>query len=459
MRNPLHLTDAKSKDLKSRLEWAARKLRINDRLPRVEPAVFLSDAGLHSYLDDVQKARVYGRDDAVEGLPWIWRDLLARPPQREQQRITPHFAAQVLPRLMAEIGIRASTAHLSFGDGWRLDPTPLDTGPTWEDRLAKRRGVVRESGRVRIYLTEQQATDERRQAVDRAARREYQVLQGITHRGIAQAVQIGRAPGRPGDPVPPRGVGPAAGLLPRRARGETDPRGAAGPRAAARRGRPVRAQPLALPPGARRQVRVRVGEGGRVLPVLRVIDWQSAARDFDTTMSSSLGASSLAPISWPTRRSLPGAGVRWRLPRPGRSGRVRAGRRRLPDHHRRAACHDPCRADRAAQHRGRAAPLRVDDAVVEVLDELVFHATRSDTGERLDSAEAFLRGLDATEQDVAVPEPTVPGADPLVAVVGQVLDGDWEVRRVLGTGATARALLVERLDELEDGEVAYEAGV
>jgi serine/threonine protein kinase len=43
---------------------------------------------------------------------------------------------------------------------------------------------------VRIYLTQQQAGEEQRRAVERAARREYQVLQRITHRGIAQAVQI-----------------------------------------------------------------------------------------------------------------------------------------------------------------------------------------------------------------------------------------------------------------------------
>ncbi len=85
----------------------------------------------------------------------------------------------------------------------------------------------------------------------------------------------------------------------------------------------------------------------------------------------------------------------------------------------------------------------------------MFAATRSDFGERLDSAEAFLRGLDETEEEDADPEP-VPGEDPLTATAGQTLDGDWLVRRVLGTGATARALLVERLSETDDGETVYE---
>lgn len=100
-------------------------------------------------------------------------------------------------------------------------------------------------------------------------------------------------------------------------------------------------------------------------------------------------------------------------------------------------------------------PYGVDDTISDALDALVFAATRSDFGERLDSAEAFLRGLDETEEEDADPEP-VPGEDPLTATAGQTLDGDWLVRRVLGTGATARALLVERLSETDDGETVYE---
>lgn len=140
---------------------------------------------------------MYGRDEVAGGLPWIWRDLLATPPHRESRRVTPEFSRHVLPKLLEKIGIRASTAHLRFGEDWSLQPAPLDVGPTWEDRLAERRGIVREEGRVRIYLTAQQATDEAKRSATRAAQREYQVLQGITHRGIAQAVQIREHQGGP----------------------------------------------------------------------------------------------------------------------------------------------------------------------------------------------------------------------------------------------------------------------
>jgi hypothetical protein len=71
LRNPLHLNDLKSKELKSRLEWAARELRVTQRIPRIEPSTFLSAPGLVSELDDVQRTRVYGRDEDCDGLPWI----------------------------------------------------------------------------------------------------------------------------------------------------------------------------------------------------------------------------------------------------------------------------------------------------------------------------------------------------------------------------------------------------
>lgn len=81
--NPLHFNDLKSKELRSQLQWAARKLYRGDRMvPRIEPAVFLSAPDLVSHLDEVQRIRVYGRDDGASGLARIWQDFLGLPPDR-----------------------------------------------------------------------------------------------------------------------------------------------------------------------------------------------------------------------------------------------------------------------------------------------------------------------------------------------------------------------------------------
>src|SRR5436305_2209411 len=108
------------------LDWAASSLNLRCRLPRVGPVVFLTAPGLHSKLDDVQCVRVYGRDDDSTGLPWIWRDLLAMPPSAEAGGVSAEFSRDLLPVLLRHIGIRAATAHLRFGEDWKLDSAPID---------------------------------------------------------------------------------------------------------------------------------------------------------------------------------------------------------------------------------------------------------------------------------------------------------------------------------------------
>ncbi|MFC4854137.1 nuclease-related domain-containing protein [Actinophytocola glycyrrhizae] len=71
LRNPLHPIDQKSKELKGRLEWAARQLGINERIPRVEPAVFLSDSGLVAELDEVRATRSK-RGKVNDPAFWLW---------------------------------------------------------------------------------------------------------------------------------------------------------------------------------------------------------------------------------------------------------------------------------------------------------------------------------------------------------------------------------------------------
>ena len=412
--NPLHFTDAKSKDLKSRLEWAAWKLKIKTQIPRVEPAIFLTDRGLRSHLDDVQRERVYGRDEAAVGLPWVWRDLLSKPPYREHQRIRPDFS-RVLPVLLKEMGVRASTAHLRFGEDWRLHQDLLDAGPMWEDRLAERHGLVDETGRVRIYLTGQNTEEERRRSIERAARREYQVLHGIAHRGIAQAVEIREHQGRPAilfrhgasDLRLDSYLAVHAERLTRETRLDLVHQLAEAVQYAHSRSLYHRAL-------AARSVYVSAKEDGSS-PVLRVIDWQAAARDFEQTVSPSPGMTSLgtdyvgesadlylapefaAPYPDPVDLDVFGLGAIAFL--------ILTGQPPAPN---RGALIDQLATE------GGLHPYGVDDAIQDDLDALVYRATRSDAGERFDSAEAFLLALDASDKEAADPEP-VAEVDPLTA--------------------------------------------
>ncbi|WP_234018840.1 MULTISPECIES: BREX system serine/threonine kinase PglW [unclassified Streptomyces] len=450
LRNPLHLTDLKAKELKAQLERAARAAGIPEaKIPFVKPAVFLHDPGLVSELDEFQRTSVYGRNGGTSGLPGIWDGLLGLPPERESWRVTAQ-ESQRLEMLMKRIGVSHSTAHLRFGDDWRLAPRALDAGPGWEDRLAVRDdGLVKENGRVRIYLTGQAASAEQRSRVDRAARREYQVLQGINHRGIVQAVQIREHQG-----------GPAILFRHR----ESDLRldsylNAYGEqltpaarmdlvRQLAEALRYAHSRALYHRALSARSVYVSAAEDGTE-PVLRIADWQTAARDFDTTSHLTLGPTPLdsglvadiaqvylAPetareFADPVDLDVFGIGALSYLLLTGKAPAEARG----------------ALVDRLASE-GGLHPYAVSDSVSAALDDLVFRATASDVQNRLSSAEEFLRLLDAAEaDDVATGRGVVEVEDPLTAKAGRHVDAEWEVVRVLGTGATARALLVRRVEE------------
>ncbi|WP_327187913.1 BREX system serine/threonine kinase PglW [Streptomyces sp. NBC_01334] len=450
LRNPLHLTDLKAKELKAQLERAARASGIDPRkVPFIKPAVFLHDASLVSELDEFQRTSVYGRNEGTSGLPGIWDGLLRLPPERESWRITQQDG-QRLEELMRRIGVSHSTAHLRFGDDWRLEPRALDAGPGWEDRLAVRDdGLAKESGRVRIYLAGQGASTEQRSRVDRAARREYQVLQGINHRGIVQAVQIREHQGGPAilfrhhesDLRLDAYLDAYGGRLTPALRLDLVRQLAEAVRYAHNRSLYHRAL-------SARSVYVTASEDGSD-PVLRIADWQTAARDFETTAHLSLGDTPLdsglvadiaqvylAPetnreFADPVDLDVFGVGSLAYLLLTGKAPADVRG----------------ALVDRLAAE-GGLHPYAVSDGVSAALDDLVFRATASDVQNRLSSAEEFLRLLDAAEADRAhAGRSAAVLTDPLTAQPGEQLDEEWEVVRVLGTGATARALLVCRTEE------------
>ncbi|MFB6844813.1 BREX system serine/threonine kinase PglW [Streptomyces sp. NPDC056373] len=455
LKSPLHLTDLKAKELKGQLERAARAMGSDPRrVPFIKPAVFLHSPDLVSELDEFQRTSVFGRNGGGSGLPGVWDALLGLPPERESWRITPQ-KVQFLETLMKRIGVSHSTAHLRFGDGWRLEPRALDAGPGWEDRLAERDDrLVQEYGRVRIYLVGEAASAQQRQAVDRAALREYQVLQGINHRGIVQAVQIREHVSGPAILFRHRAsdlrldayLDAYGGRLTPEVRLDLVRQLAEAVRYAHNRSLYHRAL-------SARSVYVSAREDGSE-PVLRIADWQTAARDFETTLHRSLGDTPLdagliadvaqvylAPetdqeFADPVDLDVFGLGSLAYLLLTGR-----------PPADRRSALVDRLAAE------GGLHPYAVADGISAALDDLIFQATQTDARYRLPSAEEFLRLLDAAEADAATPEPSgAPVPDPLTVQPGQSLGDAWTVARVLGTGATARALLVRRIGDEPDAE-------
>jgi len=139
---------------------------------------------------ECQRQPVYGGDGrtAQTGLRGIWTGFLNQPPSSERNRVTPTLSRQ-LPKLMQKIGI-ARLHKIGRVGPYELDPKSFDAGSTWEDYLAHKPSLPNDyPRRVRVFLGEQGKTDEERKSTQRAARREYLALQGISHDGIVRAEQ------------------------------------------------------------------------------------------------------------------------------------------------------------------------------------------------------------------------------------------------------------------------------
>jgi len=187
LENPLFLTDRKSKRLSSLLAGYSEFRRGTRNLPFVQPLVFLSAPALTSKMSEVARQHVYLRDESPkgrdrDGIVWALTSTDAPRSGRKIRIDRPTMHAVV--RALEEAGIRPSQRSRQIGD-YVLDE-PLRDGPGFQDFAAHHVGVEGDKRRVRIYGINHDGTDDERDAIFRAARREYQLLSGITHPGIAR---------------------------------------------------------------------------------------------------------------------------------------------------------------------------------------------------------------------------------------------------------------------------------
>lgn len=446
--NPLHATDRKCKELKIQLEWAARKVDPRIRIPFIQPAVFLSAPDLRCDFDEVQHARVYGRDKltAQTHLPGIWADLLAQPPSRAADRVDPTLSRK-LHALLDKVGVQGLRRHRKMGP-FQLEPRAFDTGLTWEDYLAENTALPGDQPRrIRVYLSDRDAPKEAREAVRRAARHEYLALQGIAHDGIVRAEQYSDE----------HDAGPT--VIFRHGHGwqRLDHFMAEhGPKIPIEtRLEMVRQLAEALDHAHRRHLYHRALAARSVYveldghyPRLRICDWQVAARpggglsstpaSMATGRATVLGtnvepstAAYLAPeFGSPdcdaTLLDVFGLGALAHLILTGEPPAATA--KEL--------------ASRLASERALV-PSALSDQISPSMDDVVKAATAVQPSDRLEAVRDFLDFLDLIEEELSRPEEEhIP--DLLTAGKGARLPDGWEVDKILGKGSTARALLMTK---------------
>ncbi|MDU0289073.1 BREX system serine/threonine kinase PglW [Saccharothrix longispora] len=435
--NPLPLADQKAKELKALLVQAARQDRVS--IPFVAPAVFLSEPGLDVRLDDSQRHGVYGTETGTV-LGKIGSDLLTGPISRTP--LSPDFF-RALPRLLQRVGIHPTKRSITVG-WWQIEPRPYDTGPTWQDHHAEREDMPGEYRRVRIYLYEREGDADKQRSIRAAAEREFRACQGIRHPGLLGPVDL-----------VDHEAGPALLIeQPREAlrldhymvqhHADLDlPTRLDMIRQLAEAVHYAHERRLVHRALSPRAVIVLPTAGDWTKPQLQVGEWQAAARGLSGSstvhrLRPSTGAvahveAAAAPYLAPDFTDDPDGTVAIDVFGVGAiaylvlTGRPPAGTRSEL-------------LDQLARH-GGLHPRAVDDGIPDDLDAVIALATDPVVRDRFADVEQFLEELSAFQR---LGEPSGDRADPWDAAPGERLaDSDYVVQRVLGTGATARAFLVE----------------
>lgn len=452
--NPLFLANRKAKKLASLLK-TSRAFQ-SSRPPYVEALVFLSAPGLKVRLDRRGLVNVYLRDvppteGSTQGRPGIVARLMqASDPSQGAAGAGPRapridrITSRAVARALKEIGVRPTQRSRQVGD-FVLDRLAFE-GPGYQDWEASHASLKSVRRRVRLYPVALGTSTPSRRTIERAAQREYQILEGIRHPGILKAVSFTEHERGPAL-VFEHEAGAARLDLFLRERGETLPVDARLSllRQIAEALKHAHEKKLfhrALGPQS-----VLVEAPDSAAPRARIFNWQTGRRE----PGSSAPAGAVA-----TRTTHLGELVE-------ETTRVYMAPEALRDPDADAEAMDVFSLGALAFHlfTGRAPGddalelserLREDrglqisavmDGAGEQLQALVFFATCVDVATRFESVAAFLAQLDLVEDELTAPS-TQECVDPLEATKGDALGGGFVVQKRLGKGASSLALLVER---------------
>ena len=185
--NPVLLANRKAKALASLLKAQPALSKV--RLPWLDALVFLSAEDVQCELTGNARNRVLLRDKPKTEHRPEQKGILAALINREGPGIDADLrgtinikVAKAISRAMEQAGIRPSQRSRRVGD-YVLGDLIFD-GPVYQDRLAKHASFDNVFCRVRQYTVAQASSEDDRQRLKRAAAREFQIIQTLDHQNI-----------------------------------------------------------------------------------------------------------------------------------------------------------------------------------------------------------------------------------------------------------------------------------
>jgi serine/threonine protein kinase len=447
--NPLILANRKSKRLASLLRRQPAIAKAKIRLPFVEPAIFLSSTSLRNRLQGIAQTSTF-----LRGQPGSMNDdgivaALANGINTNPAHTIDGQQARAIARGLAEAGIRPSNKHRQVGD-YKLIKL-IAEGEGFQDWQSQHVSIESVQRRVRIYTVANASSPEVRASRVRQARREFEVLEGISHPGILKVndykeTEMGPALVFDHDPKVQR----LDHLLTDRGAKLTVDQRLQLVRDIAETLKYAHAKNLyhrALGP---QSIMVYGSDATTLLP--KIMNWQTASREAanldtvhrttgtkhvedyvedpglvylapettraDTTHGPSLDVFSLGAIAYHVFSGQPPAGSVLEL-----AEKLRIGQGlRLSD---------------------------VMDGCGMRLQELIQFATSPDVMARYDVVQGFLDDLVKVEDELTSPDPEAT-VDPSIAGQGDRLDGGFTVVKRMGRGSSSDVLLVKEDDSQEE---------
>ncbi len=446
--NPLFLANQKAKKLASLLQRqrAFSKLRV----PFIEPLIFCSAEDLQCRLQGNARFHVCLRD--TPNRAGIMAALQQRncPGLSETPRGTFNRPmAKAIGRALDEIGIKPSKRSRRVGD-YELEDL-LDEGHSFQDFLGKHVAIADRSARIRVFLATPAEGQEHRKTIERAAEREFHLLQVLEHRGVLRAIEFTNHELGPAiifQHVP--GALRLDHYLIRHQSKFTDDLRLAIMRQIAETVHFAHEKHIvhrALSPQA-----ILIVNSDTSTPQAVIMNWQLGYRQ---------AASSQTAITRPVTATIHVDELVEETSKVFMAPETFAEVDSLGEHQDvfslGAICYHlftgepPAESALALTEKLRTdRGLRVSavlNGAPESLDQLVQYSTDPDVTDRLDTADEFVEYLDRVEDELTTPSNQLVG-DPTHAKPSDILPGGYTVVRKLGTGSTAIAFLVEK-DERE----------
>jgi len=445
--NPLILANRKAKKLIGLLRRQKSMSKARDLF--LEAQVFLSHETNTCQFPDHLRGSVHARDrDKSEDDPGRKGIVAAHVPENAASSARTRVdrpIAKAVTRAMEEAGIRPSKRARRIQD-YQLEEL-LFEGPTYQDWLAKHVSLESDRARVRIYSVEPGASAELRETISAAARRERTILSGIEHEGILKSTNYTESERGPAlffehfekaqrldhylaERLPSLSVDQRLALL--RQIAET-----------VHYAHDQRLIHRALSP---QSILVIDPEAGT--PRLKILNWQTGARQASETRMTSLGVSATSHVD----ELIEDASAVYMAPE-ALAERGSSGEELDVFSLGAVAYHLFSGQPPATSFYELTEKLREDkglqvssvlDGAPESLQFLIQCSTHPEVTARLDSATDFLEGLDDVEEELTSPDfgETLP--NPIEAKPKDLIEHGYLVKRRLGKGGTALALLVEK---------------